>query len=163
MTTRTLLIAWLSIAACSKEGSDGGGKTGSAALPTPAPPGMPPSAPVAPPISPVQDPGFGDIAFKTFASGRQRIAFTSDTAARATWNAMSGAPATGTYVKQGKEIAIEWNPKATNYGSRTEKFRQLGPCSFARYLRVDLKGSNHDDPMIYQQVTPRCDTVRIAP
>ena len=135
---------------------------GSSAAPTAAPVATPPAA--TPPAAPVAsaDPGFGDVSFKTYVSGRARIVFTTGAKARVTWGSMAGKAVVGTYVKTGNEIVMTWDPLADNYGSLSEKFRQMGPCSMARYERVDKKGGLHDDPMIYQQTKPRCDTVRLS-
>lgn len=136
--------------------------SGSSAAPTAAPVASPPM--VAPPAAPVAsaDPGFGDVSFKTYASGRTHIVFLNDAKASVTWGNMTGRAVAGTYVKTGNEIAMTWDPAADNYGSFSEKFRQLGPCSMARYERIDKKRALHDDPMIYQQIKPRCDTVRLS-
>ena len=136
---------------------------GSSAPPAVAPVATPPAAtaPAAPP--PNSDPGFGDVAFKTYESGRTRIVFTTDAKAKVTWGNMTGNAVIGTYVKTGNDIVMTWDPAADNYGSLSEKFRQMGPCSMARYERVDKKGGVHDDsPMIYQQKKPRCDTIRVT-
>lgn len=125
----------------------------------------PPPAKAAPP-APVAsgDPGFGDVAFKTYEAGGKRLVFTTDAKAKITWRNMTGSAVNGSYVKAGKDIAITWDAAADNYGSLSEKMRQMGPCSMARYERVDKKGAVHDDdPIIYQQTKPRCDTVRLTP
>ena len=116
-----------------------------------------------PPPSAPKEQGFGEIAFKTFQSGGTRIVFTTESKARVTWQNMSGSAVGGTYTHVGRDIEIQWDPGATNYGSRSELFRQMGPCSMARHTRIDLKGAVHDDsPMIYQQKKPRCDTIRLT-
>ncbi len=119
------------------------------------PPSAPPSAP--------KETGFGEIAFKTFQSGGTRLVFTTESKVRVTWQNMSGSAVVGTYTHVGRDIEIQWDPAATNYGSRSELLRQMGPCSMARHTRIDLKGAVHDDsPMIYQQKKPRCDTIRLT-
>ena len=103
-----------------------------------------------------------EIAFKTYRSGGTRIVFTTPTKAKVTWKNMSGKAVMGTYTHVGKEIEIIWDPEATNYGNASEKFRQMGPCSMARYERLDKKGVLHDDsPKIYEQYKPKCDTVKL--
>jgi hypothetical protein len=120
-------------------------------------------APAAPPAPPASDPGFGEVAFKTFEADGKRIVFNTPTKARITWRNMVGKAVEGTYTQNGKDIEIQWDPAADNIGSKSEKFRQMGPCSMARYERVDKEGKVHDDsPKIYQQTKPRCDTVRIT-
>jgi hypothetical protein len=123
----------------------------------------PPTTPSTKPPSAPKEPGFGEIAFKTFQSGGTRIVFTTESKARVTWQNMSGSAVVGTYTHVGRDIEIQWDPAATNYGSRSELFRQMGPCSMARHTRIDPKGAVHDDsPMIYQQKKPRCDTIRLT-
>lgn len=107
--------------------------------------------------------GFGDVAFSTYEVDRTRVVFATDTKATKTWANMSGGTVTGTYTKNGNEIEIQWDPAADNHGSLSEKFRQMGPCSLARYVRVDKKGVVHDDdPQIFEKTKPRCDTVRVT-
>lgn len=137
--------------------------SGSSSPPAAAPVATPPAA--SPPAAPVASaaPGFGDVAFKTYEAGGKRVVFTTDVKAKITWRNMTGSAVTGTYVKTGNDIAVTWDAAADNYGSLSEKFRQMGPCSMARYERVDKKGGVHDDdPVIYQQTKPRCDTVRLT-
>jgi hypothetical protein len=135
----------------------------SAAPPAAAPVATPPPAIPSPAPAATGDPGFGDVAFKTYEAGGKRLVFTTDAKAKITWRNMTGSAVNGTYVKTGKDIAITWDPAADNYGSNSEKLRQMGPCSMARYERVDKKGALHDDdPVIYQQTKPRCDTVRLT-
>lgn len=90
--------------------------------------------------------------------------FTTDTKAKVTWRNMVGGAVTGTYTQAGRSIEVQWDPATTaNYGSKSEKYRQMGPCSLARYERVDHKDATHDDsPLIFQQTKPRCDTVRVT-
>jgi hypothetical protein len=110
-------------------------------------------------------PDFGDVAFATYESesGGFRVVFSNDTKMVKTWRNMNGGPVSGTYKKKGNEIEVQWDPNATHHGSVSEKFRQTGPCSLARYVRVDRKGVTQDDkPQIYQRTKPRCDTVRIV-
>jgi len=106
--------------------------------------------------------GFGDVAFSTYEVDRTRVIFNSDTKASKTWANMSGSAVTGTYTKNGNEIEVQWDPNADNHGSLSEKFRQIGPCSLARYVRVDKEGGVHDDPQIFQRTKPLCDTVRLS-
>ncbi len=107
--------------------------------------------------------GFGDVAFTTYQVDRTKIVFTTDSKARKTWANMSGPAIDGSYTKDGNEIEIQWDPKASHHGSTSEKFRQMGPCSLARYERVDMEGVVHDDrPEIYQRAKPVCDTVRVT-
>jgi len=107
--------------------------------------------------------GFGDVAFSTYEVDRTRVIFNSDTKASKTWANMSGSAVTGTYTKNGNEIEIQWDPNADHHGSLSEKFRQIGPCSLARYVRVDKEGGVHDDdPQIFQRTKPLCDTVRLS-
>jgi hypothetical protein len=107
--------------------------------------------------------GFGDVAFSTYEAEKFRIVFTTDTKAKKTWANMSGPAVEGTYTKNGNEIVVQWDPAADHHGSLSEKFRQMGPCSLARYERVDRQGVTHDDaPQIYQRTKPLCDTVRIT-
>lgn len=107
--------------------------------------------------------GFGDVAFSTYEGDRSRVVFTTDTAVKKTWANMTGAAVAGTYTKAGNEIEIQWDPNATHHGSLSEKFRQMGPCSLARYVRVDMEGAVHDDnPQVYQRTKPICDTIRVT-
>ncbi|MEO8028854.1 MAG: hypothetical protein ABI823_20405 [Bryobacteraceae bacterium] len=106
---------------------------------------------------------FGDVAFSTYEFETFRVVFTTDSKAVKTWRNMSGPPVNGTYVKKGNEIEVAWDPKADHHGSLSEKFRQMGPCSIARYERVDKKGVAIDgSPQVYQRTKPRCDAVRVT-
>jgi hypothetical protein len=104
---------------------------------------------------------FGDVAFSTYTQDRTRLVFTTDSRVQITWANMGGDVVNGTYNKNGNEIQVLWDPAAENYGSLSEKFRQLGPCSMARYERIDRQNNKHDDPLIYQRTKPICDTVRV--
>ena len=107
--------------------------------------------------------GFGDVAFATYEVDGTRLIFNSDTKASKTWANMSGSTVAGTYTKAGNEIEIQWDPKADHHGSLSEKFRQMGPCALARYVRVDKEGGVHDDkPQMFQRTKPLCDTVRVT-
>ena len=106
---------------------------------------------------------FGDVAFNTYSYKRSRLIFTSDTKAKKTWANMAGPPVIGSYTKIGNEIEVQWDPKAEHYFSQSEKFRQMGPCSMARYVWVDKEGEAHDDsPQVFEQTAPKCDTVRVS-
>ena len=106
---------------------------------------------------------FGDVAFTTYSYKRSRLIFLSDSKAKKTWANMAGAPVIGSYTKKGNEIEVHWDPAAEHYGSLSEKFRQMGPCSMARYVWVNKKGEAHDDsPQVFEQTAPKCDTVRVS-
>lgn len=106
---------------------------------------------------------FGDVAFSTYSYKRSRLIFTSDTKAKKTWANMAGPAVIGSYTKNGNEIEVQWDPKAEHYGSLSEKFRQMGPCSMARYVWVDKKNEAHDDsPQVFERTAPKCDTVRVT-
>lgn len=106
---------------------------------------------------------FGDVAFSTYEYSRTRLIFTNDSSAKRTWANMAGPPVIGTYTKNGNEIEIQWDPAADHLSSASEKYRQVGPCSMARYIWVDKEGVEHDDsPQIYERNQPRCDTVRVT-
>jgi len=106
---------------------------------------------------------FGDVAFTTYEHKRNRIIFTSDTKIKKTWANMSGPAVIGSYTKDGNEIEVQWDPAAEHHGSVSEKFRQMGPCSMARYVRVDKEGVVHDDsPRVFEQTEPKCDTLRVT-
>ena len=108
-------------------------------------------------------PNFGDVAFSTYEEGGFRVVFATDSNVVKTWRNMSGAAVNGTYVKKGNDIDVKWDPNATHHGSLSERFRQMGPCSMARYERVDRKGAViTDSPQIYQKTKPKCDTVRLT-
>lgn len=108
-------------------------------------------------------PSFGDVAFTTYEEGGFRVVFTTESNALKTWRNMGGAAVNGTYVKKGNDIEVKWDPAATHHGSVSEKFRQMGPCSMARFERVDRKGAViTDSPQIYQKTKPKCDTVRLT-
>jgi hypothetical protein len=109
------------------------------------------------------DPGFGDVAFKTFRSGGTAVQFTTRSKAEMWWANMAGETVHGTYEQRGSEIVVHWDPKYTNNGSSQERFHQMGPCSMARYERTDRRtGKVKEDTLIYQQSQPRCDTVRLS-
>lgn len=148
--------------ACGKDDKTPPAAVPGAPAPAVAPAGSAPAAaPSAPPAA--GDTGFGEVAFKTYEADGKRLVFTTPTKAKITWRNMSGKAVEGTWTQNGREIAVAWDPAADNYGSRSEKFRQMGPCSMARYERVDKDGKVHDDsPKIYQQTKPRCDTVRVT-
>lgn len=161
---RALILALLAVVACDKDKAAEPGATTTPGAPPAAAPTAPPAAPAAQPAPPpAADPGFGEVAFKTYEGGGTRIVFTTPTKARVTWRNMVGKAVEGTYTQAGKDLEVTWDPAATNIGSKSEKFRQMGPCSMARYERVDRQDKVHDDsPKIYQQTKPRCDTVRVT-
>ncbi len=106
---------------------------------------------------------FGDVSFTTYSYKRSRLIFTSDSKAKKTWANMAGPPVVGTYTKSGNEIEVQWDPAADHYGSLSEKFRQMGPCSMARYVWVGKDGVAHDDsPQVFERTEPKCDTVRVT-
>lgn len=106
--------------------------------------------------------GFGDVAFATYSYKRSRLIFTSDTKVKKTWANMAGPPVIGSYTKKGNEIEVQWDPDASHYFSLSETFRQMGPCSMARYVWVDKKNETHDDsPQVFERTQPKCDTVRV--
>lgn len=118
---------------------------------------------VIPPDAMAADASFGDVAFTTYEVEGFRVVFTTDSKAVKTWRNMNGAAVNGTYIKKGNDIEVKWDPAASHHGSLSEKFRQMGPCSMARYARVDKKGSVVEGaPQIYQKSKPKCDTVRIT-
>jgi len=141
-----------------------GSASGSGPASAPAAPPAPATPPAAPPAAPPADPGFGEVAFKTFESNGTTVVFTSDVKAKVTWHNMVGGAVSGTYTQSGKNLEITWDlATATHYGTKSEKFKQMGPCSMARYERTDMKDKVHDNsPEIYQQIAPKCDTVRLT-
>jgi hypothetical protein len=115
------------------------------------------------PSAPPTDPGFGDVAFKTFRAGTYAVRFTTKSKAETWWANMAGPTVHGTYEQQGSEIVVHWDPKATHNGSTQERYHQMGPCSFALYERTDRRtGKIVESTQIYQQTQPRCDTVRLV-
>ncbi|MEP6882472.1 MAG: hypothetical protein ABI866_10795 [Dokdonella sp.] len=106
---------------------------------------------------------FGDVAFTTYSYMRFRLVFISDSKVKKTWANMAGPAVVGSFTKNGNEIEVQWDPKAEHHGSLSEKFRQMGPCSMARYVWVDKKGEVHDDsPQVFERTVPKCDTVRVT-
>ena len=151
---RDILIALVVVSACDKTTVEVAGGSGSAALVRPTGSATPP---------PSADPGFGDVAFKTFRSGGYWVRFNTRSKVEHWWANMAGETVHGTFEQLGPEIVIHWDPKYTNNGSTQERFRQLGPCSLARYERTDRRsGKVIEDSLIYQQSEPRCDTVRVT-
>jgi hypothetical protein len=112
-----------------------------------------------------EDAGYGSVAFQTYEAdgGRYRIQFVSDTHVRKTWRNMNGDPVGGDYTQTGADIAVTYDPAAEHHGSLSERFRQMGPCSLARYERVDRDGVVHEDPNIFERTEPVCDAVRLVP
>jgi hypothetical protein len=142
-------VGLLALSAC---GGGGGGEVAQSA----------PASTPAPVATPAADPGFGDVAFATYEGEGQRLVFTNSSKVKKTWANMSGDAVAGTYTKNGKEIEVQWDAAAEHHGSLSEKYQQTGPCSLARYERVDREGGVHDDPIIFERKKPLCDTVRVT-
>jgi hypothetical protein len=110
-----------------------------------------------------EDPGYGEVAFKTFEGNSTRIVFLSPDKVRVTWRNMAGSAVLGTHTQKGREIVIEWDKSATNWGSTTEKYRQMDHCAIARYESLGKDGKSLGlSPQVYQQTKPRCQVVRVA-
>lgn len=105
---------------------------------------------------------FGSVEFTTYKSGRSSVTFNGGGTATRKWSNMSGDPVKGEWTQNGEEIEIQWDPNATNFTGRVAKFKQMGPCSMAQYYTLDADGkTNDDEPRIFEQVKPLCNTVQV--
>ena len=101
---------------------------------------------------------YGAVEFQTYKGpSRTYVKFKTDTKAEKWWANMSGKPPQGTYVQSGEEITVTWDPAFTNHGARIESFKQLGPCSLARYSWTNADGEvKDDDSKMYERTKPKC-------
>lgn len=115
----------------------------------------------APVEAPTEDaapiPAHGKVSFQKYRADDTTLRFKTDSTVEKYWSNMVGDPPQGTYVHEGDEITITWDPAYDNHSSREAHLRQLDPCSLALYAWKDRDGVVHDDDSsVYQRTEPKC-------